>query len=319
MRYTRSFPDQNSFNPQAAVISQEAIKGLTCFYILFRNKEVRESYSNLVETLKVAVPALLYLYQNNAQYYASGNLNAATYTISYQSKTIWAALLSIVILGRWMILRKWIALLILAIGIIQVQLSGILEGKGGQNVSTQKDETYGGLVAIFSAAIASALAGVYFEFTLKGAKISIWARNLQLAFFSLILAFGPYLSTEFDFNLGFFYGFTLMTWACVLMNAFGGLLVGLVIKYADAVTKDVALGSSIVLSSIVSVYLFELAINVKFVFGALFVILGVVIYGGSYEKIADFLKEEQENRLFSYSKLEMTDVSNDTEAPASKV
>ena len=98
-----------------------------------------------------------------------------------------------------------------------------------------------------------------------------------------------------------------MTWACVLMNAFGGLLVGLVIKYADAVTKDVALGSSIVLSSIVSVYLFELAINVKFVFGALFVILGVVIYGGSYEKI------------FSYSELEMTDVSNDTEAPASKV
>ena len=129
MRYTRSFPGQNLFHPQVAVISQEAIKGLTCFYILFRKKEVSESYSNLVETLKVAVPALLYLYQNNAQYYASGNLNAATYTISYQSKTIWAALLSIVILGRWMILRKWIALFILAIGIIQVQLSGILEVK----------------------------------------------------------------------------------------------------------------------------------------------------------------------------------------------
>jgi hypothetical protein len=36
-----------------------------------------------------------------------------------------------------------------------------------------------------------------------------------------------------------------MTWMCILMNAGGGLLVGCVISYADAVTKDVAIGASI--------------------------------------------------------------------------
>ena len=70
-----------------------------------------------------------------------------------------------------------------------------------------------------------------------------------------------------------------MTWVCILMNAFGGLLVGNVIKYADAVTKDVAIGASIVLSSIASVQLFSFEISETFVVGVILVIYSVFLYG----------------------------------------
>lgn len=83
---------------------------------------------------------------------------------------------------------------------------------------------------------------------LKGVRVSLWTRNLQLAAYSVVTAFIPlYVSGDLAtvMEKGFFYGYTNMTWACILMNAGGGLLVGTVIKYADAVTKDVAIGASI--------------------------------------------------------------------------
>lgn len=63
------------------------------------------------------------------------------------------------------------------------------------------------------------------------------------------------------------------------MNAFGGLLVGNVIKYADAVTKDVAIGASIVLSSVASVHLFDFEITNFFMAGVALVIYSVFLYG----------------------------------------
>jgi UDP-sugar transporter A1/2/3 len=64
------------------------------------------------------------------------------------------------------------------------------------------------------------------------------------------------------------------------MNAGGGLLVGTVIKYADAVTKDVAIGASIVLSSVTSVQLFGFELDSAFVAGVCLVIYSVFLYGG---------------------------------------
>ena len=52
------------------------------------------------------------------------------------------------------------------------------------------------------------------------------------------------------------------------------------IKYADAVTKDVALGASIVLSSLASTQLFGFEMSPLFLVGVSFVIYAVFLYGG---------------------------------------
>ena len=80
---------------------------------------------------------------------------------------------------------------------------------------------------------------------------------------------------------GFFHGYTTSTWICVMVNAFGGLLCGAVIKYADAVSKDVSIGASIVLSTTASIFLFGYLLTTPVIMGILMVIYSVFIYSGN--------------------------------------
>ena len=51
------------------------------------------------------------------------------------------------------------------------------------------------------------------------------------------------------------------TWAVVLMSAFGGLLVAVVVKYADNILKGFSTSVAIILSAMFNVWLFEAPIT----------------------------------------------------------
>jgi len=78
---------------------------------------------------------------------------------------------------------------------------------------------------------------------------------------------------------GFFQGFNVVVWNVVVIQAAGGLLVAAVIVYADNILKGFATSVSIVLSSIVSVFLFSFRLSFGFVVGATIVVLAVILYG----------------------------------------
>ena len=101
----------------------------------------------------------------------------------------------------------------------------------------------------------SGFASVYFEGMLKNKEepISIWERNFQLAFYSvLFLCLSAYLQSTYS-NMGGgvggveggadgtlyvpFRGWSSFTAALCVMNASSGLLVAATLKYADAVLK----------------------------------------------------------------------------------
>lgn len=317
-------PGETLFVTQTAVIMQEFLKGLACAAILLATEGTVESaWAQPSEALKTAVPAFLYLGQNNLQYVAVGMLDAATYTITYQSKTIWSGIFSVLLLGRVLKLQKWCGLLLLALGVATVQFSGLGNTSLGSAVGKVEDDNTqrftGAAVLLFAAALSS-MAGVYFEKILKGVKVGLWTRNLQLAGYSCAVAVVP-LAFSGDMQAilanGFFYGYTRATWyvrrpgrrraaaaprlraprrapqrladppslslaavlrACIFMNAGGGLLVGTVIKYADAVTKDFAIGASIVLSSVASTQLFGFEITPLFFCGSSLVVYAVFLY-----------------------------------------
>lgn len=77
---------------------------------------------------------------------------------------------------------------------------------------------------------------------------------------------------------GLLRGFDLIVWIVVLFQALGGLIVAVVIKYADNILKAFATSVAIVVSSVTSIFLFSHYPKLLFIFGASFVILAVIFY-----------------------------------------
>ena len=96
-----------------------------------------------------------------------------------------------------------------------------------------------GFGSVVIACIFSGFAGVYFEKVLKGSTASVWLRNVQLGLFGSILALiGAYMKEGAQLQeKGFLFGYNNLVWAVVANQACGGLLVAMVIKYADNILK----------------------------------------------------------------------------------
>ncbi|CAJ0936120.1 unnamed protein product, partial [Mesorhabditis belari] len=146
-----------------------------------------------------------------------------------------------------------------------------------------------GFTAVLVACFLSGFAGIYFEKILKGSNVSIWIRNIQLAFPSLFFAllFASVKDREVLFADGFspaaigtrmMSGFDWAVWVTVGISAFGGLVVAVVIKYADNILKAFATSFAIVLNCVLAYWLFNFHPTYLFVLGAIMVIGAVFGY-----------------------------------------
>lgn len=86
---------------------------------------------------------------------------------------------------------QWLALLTLTVGISLVTLSQLDGGSDdGPRIPGGADSglaAFIGVVASVLISFTSGFASVYFEKTLKGSPLSMWARNLQMSAFSTII------------------------------------------------------------------------------------------------------------------------------------
>ena len=164
-------------------------------------------------------------------------------------------------------------------GVSIVQVEQQSDKSNNSSNHTSQNQLYG-LAAVIVACLSSGFAGVYFEKILKGSQTSVWLRNVQLGLFSVILGLiGMEMKDGSEVaEKGFFFAYTNIVWFVISLQAFGGLLVAVVVKYADNILKGFATSLAIVLSCIVSVFLFEFHITVKFAVGAGLVILAVYLY-----------------------------------------
>ena len=176
--------------------------------------------------------------------------------------------------------QKWFSLFLLTIGVAIVQLSG--DVKEGERVQGQKPlgNRFIGLIAVFIATITSGFAGVYFEKILKGSSTSLWIRNIQLGLPSIVIALATvYLEDrEKVYSKGFFVGYNGIVWTVVTIQAVGGLIVAVVVKYADNVLKVFATSFSIVFSCIMSAFMSDFTPTFWFSVGASFVIISSIMY-----------------------------------------
>lgn len=288
MRYART-RDGDMFLSSTAVVMSELVKLVACIFLVFREEgstftALKHALHNTIikqpmDTLKVCVPSMIYVIQNNLLYVAASHLDAATYQVTYQLKILTTALFTVAILRRQLRPTQWGALLILLIGVAMVQLAQTEPAKAAASKGPEQIRLVG-FCAALAACFLSGFAGIYFEKILKGSNVSVWMRNIQLSFLSL--PFGLCTCLVYDwyrvnFN-GFFFGYDAFIWYLVVLQATGGLLVAMVVKYADNILKGFATSLAIILSCIVSIYLFEFNLTLQFSLGTLLVMASVFLY-----------------------------------------
>ena len=230
------------------------------------------------DLIKLCVPSFLYTIQNNLLYVALSNLDAATYQVLYQLKILTTALFSATMLGKRFSAAKWVSLVVLTSGVALVEVSGSSDRHTSSETKGQNQ--FVGFVAVLAAACTSGFAGVYFEKILKGSEVTLWIRNIQMGLFSITIAFLTAIvqdSAQIS-QKGFFVGYSPIVLTVITVQAVGGLIVAVVIKYADNVLKVFASSFSILLSCLVSALAFNFRPNNSFLVGASLVLLSTVMY-----------------------------------------
>lgn len=295
MRYSRVVGGKVLYLTSTAVLLNELIKLAFCFAVSAREIGVRQTAIEVFgeDSWKMAVPAALYTMQNSMQYVAASNLEAATFQVTYQLKILTTAFFAVVILHKRLRGLQWGALFLLAGGVALVQLPDDIWTKGVSFKAAPKsreelNSSFTGIVAVTIACLLSGLAGIYFEKVLKDSrKVSLWVRNVQLSFFSVwpALIFGVLLKDMDKIRqYGFFVGYNPVVVTVILLQAFGGIIVALVVKYADNIAKNFATSMSIIISAVASVYVFGTSIHMNFVLGAFTVIGATFLYSSAEKK-----------------------------------
>lgn len=225
----------------------------------------------------MTVPSLVYVLQNNLLYLSASNLDAATYQVTYQLKILTTALFAVFMLRKKLLSVQWGSLFILVCGVAMVQLS---QGGESRQLAIEQNRSLG-FAAALGACVLSGFAGIFFEKMLKTSDLSVWMRNIQLSLLSLPLSLiTAYVNDGAAINSkGFFFGYDGFVYFLVLLQACGGLIVAVVVKYADNILKGFATSLAIVLSCVVSIYLFAFVLTAQFAFGTVLVIISIFLYG----------------------------------------
>ncbi|KAJ3306890.1 hypothetical protein HDV03_003927 [Kappamyces sp. JEL0829] len=231
--------------------------------------------------LAMSLPAAFYFIMNIFQLVAQTHLDPATFQITNQFKLLTTALFTTLWLGKTLGWRKWSCLGLILLGIVIVQSDGIRRSSTDPSHDHNGAGRVLGMLSMVLACCLSGFSGVWFEGALKGKKVSLYLRNIQLSLFSLVPGFFfavLIVDGEQVREKGFFYGYDGYAWCSIVINSFGGILVAVVVKYADTILKVIATTLSIVLSATLSIFFFGFVVSSGFVLGALTVIAGTFLY-----------------------------------------
>ena len=173
---------------------------------------------------------------------------------------------------------QWFSLLVLFVGVSAVQLQPHDE-KSGENGGHEQNPMLG-LLAVVVSCFMSGFAGIYLEKMLKGTPQTLLIRNVQLGFIGVIIGIMTMIINDYDGikTNGVFFGYNGIVVFVICLQSFGGLMVAVVVKYADNILKGFATSASIIISCIVSLYFFDFQLSIQFSVGATLVMVSVYLY-----------------------------------------
>nr|CCC94397.1 unnamed protein product [Trypanosoma congolense IL3000] len=179
-RYSRiSVPPEKRYHTSTLVLNQEIVKMLVCLVLLALEERSRatvlphmtcrplksgflvilKNVSICKEALELSVPALLYVLQNFLTFVGLSNLDAATFQVWSQTKLLFTALLSEVMLGRHLSSMQWMALVLLAFGVLLTQRQ---DAHQHHDTVTADQRPLRGIFACVVSGLSSSYPSVYF-------------------------------------------------------------------------------------------------------------------------------------------------------------
>ncbi|XP_020982331.1 CMP-sialic acid transporter 4-like [Arachis duranensis] len=234
--------------------------------------------TTLDEVIVYPIPAALYLVKNLLQYYIFAYVDAPGYQILKNLNIISTGVLYRIILKKRLSEIQWAAFILLTAGCTTAQLnSNASEEVGSSAHSLESSQDYS--IDLGVMALLSGFAGVYTEAIIKKRPSrNINVQNFWLYIFGMGFNAIAILVQDFDavMNKGFLHGYSPITVLMIFNHALSGIAVSMVMKYADNIVKVYSTSVAMLLTAVVSVYLFGFHLSLAFFLGT--TVVSVAIY-----------------------------------------
>lgn len=226
--------------------------------------------------LRVLFPAILFVCQNNLQIMSASYLDATEFQVLAQLKLVTAAICSVLMLKKKLNYQHWSCILFLFVGICLVQQGS----SSSSSTSSAHAHTFLiGFAAMLGACSFSGVASISMEYLLKN-ELGFWISNLILAVYSIIPASIPiFADTIQRGSFDPYRYFTASVWLSIGLNAIGGVLVSMVMKYADNILKGFAVSAALIATLFVNSFLTHASFSWAKLLGALIVVGSMAGYG----------------------------------------
>eukprot|EP01104_Vermistella_antarctica_P001433 TRINITY_DN11481_c0_g1_i1.p1 TRINITY_DN11481_c0_g1~~TRINITY_DN11481_c0_g1_i1.p1 ORF type:complete len:336 (+),score=58.98 TRINITY_DN11481_c0_g1_i1:449-1456(+) len=229
------------------------------------------------ENALFSIPAAIYCLDNNVSMIILQYYDPATYLILNNTKIISTAAFFRFFLGRRVNADQWIALALLAVGIVLAEIQTC--GAVGDLIQSKV-----GLALILVVSTICGFGDVYTEFIFKKTDDSLHVQNAQLYLYGVLFNGVAWLWTEvFAPNeveevSSFFEGWSGTTLLIVLCYASIGISVGALLKFGDNMMRLYANACTVLITSVVSCFYFDYRPDVTFVLGAIVVLLSMLSF-----------------------------------------
>lgn len=285
MRYSRSVLHDDYLDSTIVVVMEMTKLVISTLLVMRDGGSITHLIHLLKTSLPIAVPSLLYVAQNTCQLMAVKNLDAGTFSVLSQGKVLTTAICSVIVLRANISTRKWRALALLVLGCILVQHTPSCVVSTSVTDTAASSAVATGLLMTFIMVTISGIAGVMIERILKNqgpgmVQMSIWERNVQLSFWGILGATASMLLRDYEqvSEKGFTYGWSSFAVIVVICQSVGGLVTAVVVKYTNTIIKGFAVGLSVVITSVISVFVFSTQPTLIFWIGASAVVLSIFNY-----------------------------------------
>ncbi|KAI3725672.1 hypothetical protein L1987_65464 [Smallanthus sonchifolius] len=238
----------------SAVLACELVKVICALVLMAKDGSLNKTLKEwtLIGSLSASgLPAAIYALQNSLLQISYRNLDSLTFSMLNQTKLIFTALFTYIILGQRQSVQQIGALFIL---ILAAVLLSIGEGSRKDYGSDDPDKiVIYGIIPVLIASVLSGLASALCQWASQVKKHSSYLMTVEMSLVgSLCLLASTFKSPDGEAirQLGFFNGWTPLTIIPVFINAVGGILVGLVTSYAGGVRKGFVIVSALLVTAL---------------------------------------------------------------------